>query len=207
MTEVSVSRMAELAMTDVRGYYAEKLKCGGEWDVLDQGPIMTAARHQFVIAAMVESQSKVVLDYGCGNGQILLHDHFPAAQLAAYHGMDVMPHREEVFMGRLSGLLVPGSFHLVPEQERDYIAGMFVAADELGADTVVLCGVLGYEGFTSLEALLEAKHESNVRTLIFTVPTLTELYREEIICRFDDSKFPPEMSATWLATGLYGAVA
>lgn len=192
--------MSSLALEDSGRYFAEKIVGDDDFDSLDQGPKMTAVRHEFVCRHLVGS--KKVLDYGCGTGLILENPSFPGG-VQEYLGVDFEPSRKAKFADRALAKGLFNSFTLVPvgRTYEWFIQGLM---RDHAPDTVVLCGVLGYQGFTDLKSVVEAFQYNGRRKLIMTVPVVTPDYDEQVIHRFQESEVPGTVER--LHPGLLGVV-
>lgn len=195
--------MSKLAQVDALSYYKELEEQKDEYDVLAQGPYMTAIRHAFVIKQLAGGRR--VLDYGCGNGQIMEHSKF---QFDGdwWVGADFMASREEPFLKRAEKCGVPAKFELVDvPEDKDYLKTLKALVAKYRPDTLILCGVLGYQGFTSIEEVKKALKRPRMR-VIMTVPTITPSYKETDIDRFDANELAEFRIVEKLHDGLHGVV-
>ena len=188
-----------LALSDVKAYYREKLVGDDDYDSLDQGEYMTNIRHEFVLSQLQNSVR--VMDFGCGTG-LLLTKVLPES-IDSYYGADCMIERKKKFMSRLRTTTLGGGFYVATNPGP---MAMFEYADALEADTVILCGVMGYQGFTDWKELVGARERSSVRSLIVTIPVHTPEYQESVIVRFDPACLTGCRVLKSLSPGVYGAV-
>lgn len=203
---------ADHSGTDMRtskdsfGYYKDLLAKGSEFDQQDQGECMTALRHRFVCNQLQRLGSKVVLDYGCGTGLTLLNPSMPSKDIALYVGADFLEERRAKFKARLSWLGMSGDFELVVPDARSYLTQVADLCSYYSPDTLVLCGLVGYEGFTDLEEIVTVCRKAVMNT-VMTVPTTTSRLPTDTISRYSVESLKGLFNVCEeLHSGLHGVV-
>jgi hypothetical protein len=190
------------ALTNSHKYFQDKIVGTDDFDSLDQGPFMTGIRHQFVLSQI--SRDDIVMDYGCGTG-LILERLSPGLEPRGWHGLDFMPQRDAAFLNRLKARGMNGTFTLVP-QDPPYGPTITHAMNDVSPSCVVLCGVLGYQGFTDIQTVLSYFQPGPHCRLVATVPVKSSTYVETVIHRFDLEDLAGARKVVALHDGLVGAV-